>query len=65
MEIIYFLLPIALILAGCFVSFFIWATKSGQYDDLETPAKRMLFDDDHTIQNINNVNYITKGLKDE
>ncbi len=60
MEIIYFLLPIALILAASFVAFFIWATKSGQYDDLETPAKRMLFDD-----NILTKRDVTKGLKDE
>lgn len=60
MEIIYFLLPIALLLAACFIAFFIWATKSGQYDDLETPAKRMLFDD-----NILETRDLTKGLKDE
>lgn len=65
MEIIYFLLPIALVLAACFVTFFIWATKSGQYDDLDTPAKRMLFDDDHRKPNMNNGINLTKGLKDE
>ncbi|EQC47873.1 cbb3-type cytochrome oxidase assembly protein CcoS [Bacteriovorax sp. DB6_IX] len=47
MNIIYFLLPLALVLGGVFVAFFIWATKNGQYDDLDTPAKRMLFDDEN------------------
>ncbi|OIQ20509.1 MAG: cytochrome oxidase maturation protein, cbb3-type [Bacteriovorax sp. MedPE-SWde] len=50
MNIIYFLLPLALLLGGMFVAFFIWATKSGQYDDLETPAQRILFDDDRNIK---------------
>jgi cbb3-type cytochrome oxidase maturation protein len=47
MNIIYFLLPLALILGAVFVAFFVWATKNGQYDDLDTPAKRMLFDDEN------------------
>lgn len=46
MNVIYFMLPLALILGLFFVMLFVWATKNGQYDDLETPAKRMLFDDD-------------------
>ncbi|EQC43771.1 cbb3-type cytochrome oxidase assembly protein CcoS [Bacteriovorax sp. Seq25_V] len=46
MNVIYFMLPLALILGALFVGLFVWATKSGQYDDLDTPAKRMLFDDD-------------------
>ena len=29
-----------------FLSAFIWAVKSGQFDDNETPSIRMLFDDD-------------------
>lgn len=45
MEIIYFLLPIALILGCTFIGMFIWATKGGQYDDLQTPAHRMLLED--------------------
>ena len=50
MNVIYFMLPLALILGALFVALFIWATKSGQYDDLDTPSKRMLFDE----ININN-----------
>lgn len=46
MNIIYFMLPLALVLGALFVGLFIWATNNGQYDDLETPATRMLVDDD-------------------
>lgn len=45
MNVIYFMLPLALILGFLFILLFVWATKSGQYDDLETPSKRMLFDE--------------------
>ena len=62
MEIIYALIPMALALGLLFVILFIWATKTGQYDDLDTPAHRMLLDDEP----INNNNQQpTKGLKDE
>lgn len=45
MEIIPFLIPLALILAAIFIGGFIWMTMTGQYDDLETPGHRMLLDD--------------------
>lgn len=45
MSVIFFLLPIALLLAVGFLCAFIWATRSGEFDDLETPAHRILFDD--------------------
>lgn len=31
--------------AGLFLAAFLWANKEGQYDDLQTPAIRMLFED--------------------
>jgi cbb3-type cytochrome oxidase maturation protein len=45
MEIITILIPIAILLALSFVVAFIWMTMNGQYDDLETPAMRMLIDE--------------------
>lgn len=51
MNVIYFMLPLALVLGALFVGLFIWATKSGQYDDLETPAKRILFEDSNIVIN--------------
>jgi cbb3-type cytochrome oxidase maturation protein len=44
-ETIFVLLPLALLIAAIAVGFFIWAARNGQFDDLETPAVRMLFDD--------------------
>lgn len=46
MEVIYVLLPVALLFAAVAVAVFLWATFSGQYDDLDTPAVRMLYDED-------------------
>lgn len=46
MIVLYFVLPLALILAGLAVWSFIRATQQGQFDDLDTPAMRMLFDED-------------------
>lgn len=45
METIFVLLPMALLVAAIAVGFFVWAAKSGQFDDLDTPPVRMLFDD--------------------
>lgn len=46
METIFVLLPLALLIAAIAVGFFVWAARSGQFDDLETPAVRILFDDE-------------------
>ena len=46
METIFVLLPLALLIAAIAVGFFIWAAKTGQFDDLDTPAHRILFDDE-------------------
>ena len=47
MDIIYLLLPIALIIVIIIVGIFFWAVKSDQFDDLEGPAHRILMDDDN------------------
>lgn len=49
MEILYMLIPLAVVLLGVAVAFFIWTVKSGQYDDLEGPAHRILMDDDDPL----------------
>lgn len=46
MRILYLLIPLTLILVGIAIWAFIWAVKSGQFDDLEGPAHRILMDDD-------------------
>ncbi len=46
MNILYALVPLALLLAGLGVLAFRWAVRDGQFDDVETPAIRMLLDDE-------------------
>ena len=46
MSILYLALPIALVIAAITVVTFLIQVRSGQFDDLETPPRRMLFDDD-------------------
>jgi len=46
MNIIYLLIPIALILVGLIIWLFFWAVKTDQFDDMEGPAHRILMDDD-------------------
>ena len=43
---ILYLIPIALLLGLIGLAAFLWALKSGQYDDLDGAAQRILFDDD-------------------
>ena len=45
MGIIFMLIGISSLVAIVFLIAFLYAVKSGQYDDMETPARRMLLDD--------------------
>jgi cbb3-type cytochrome oxidase maturation protein len=45
MSVIFVLVFIAIVMAGAFLVAFIWAVKSGQYEDTYTPSVRILFDD--------------------
>ncbi len=46
MDVIYGLLPGMLLIGALGVGVFIWSVRSGQYDDLEGDANRILFDDE-------------------
>ena len=46
MDILYLLIPLGIVLLGIAVWAFMWAVRSGQFDDLEGPAHRILMDDD-------------------
>jgi cbb3-type cytochrome oxidase maturation protein len=48
-ETIFVLLPLALLIAAIAVGLFVWAATTGQFDDLETPAVRVLFDDEEPV----------------
>lgn len=52
MNVLYLLVPLALIFTVFAVALFIWAVRSGQYDDLETPAVRILFEDESPVKNV-------------
>lgn len=45
MSILLALIPISLLLFGIAVALFIWAVRSGQYEDLDTPPLDVLEDD--------------------
>jgi len=46
MSVIYILIAVSIVVAVIFFIAFIYAVKSGQYDDSYTPSVRMLFDDE-------------------
>ncbi len=46
MDVLLYLIPVALVLGGLALAAFLWALRSGQYDDMEGAANRILFDDD-------------------
>jgi cbb3-type cytochrome oxidase maturation protein len=49
MDILYLLIPISLIVIGIAVWVLFWAIRSGQFEDLEGPAHRILMDDDEAL----------------
>jgi len=52
MNIFYLLIGVSLFAALIFLGAFIWSVRSGQYDDNETPAIRILFDDDSPVEQV-------------
>jgi cbb3-type cytochrome oxidase maturation protein len=46
MDILYLLIPLSVVLVFMIGAVFWWAVRSGQFDDLEGPAHRILMDDD-------------------
>jgi cbb3-type cytochrome oxidase maturation protein len=48
MTALMYLLPIALFLGGLGLAAFLWSLRSGQYDDMDGAAQRILLDDEDT-----------------
>ena len=46
MSILFLLIPLGMIFLGAAIWAFLWAVRSGQFDDMEGPAHRILMDDD-------------------
>ena len=49
MTILLYLIPVALALGLLGLGAFLWAMKSGQFEDLDGAANRILFDDDKPL----------------
>lgn len=51
MKIMFFLIVLSLLVAVGFLIAFVWATRTGQFDDDYTPSIRMLFDNEKPYKN--------------
>ena len=50
MSVIFIVVPLALVIVLIAVAAYTWSARSGQFDDLDTPAVRMLHDDDGHVK---------------
>ena len=60
MSVIFILIACSLLLAASFLGAFLWASRSGQFEDDYTPSIRMLMDDEVTDHNSNQTRRIHK-----
>ena len=65
MEIVILLVPLAFILVALAIAAFVWALRRGQFDDLDSPQWRILFDDQQTRQPPANRDEPGKGADSE
>lgn len=65
MDILYLLIPLAVVIMIVALAAFMWAVKSGQYEDMEGPAHRILMDDDDPRIPGSQPEIKPDGLKDE
>jgi len=49
MIMLYLILPLALLFAAGAVAAFAWTVRSGQLDDVDTPPRRILFEDERAV----------------
>jgi cbb3-type cytochrome oxidase maturation protein len=49
MSMLFALVPLAIVLLGAAIWAFFWAVRAGQFDDLDTPALRILLEDDEDL----------------
>jgi cbb3-type cytochrome oxidase maturation protein len=48
MRSLIYLMPVAILLGSAGLGAFIWSLRSGQYEDMDGAAQRMLLDDDRS-----------------
>lgn len=65
MSIILVLIPLSIVFAVAFFAAFIWAVRSGQYEDTCTPSMRLLLDDPAVKSSVNISPTIKKPNNDE
>lgn len=46
MSVLYIVIPLAILIASAAIAAFVWAVRGEQFDDLNTPAIRILHDDE-------------------
>jgi len=56
MEIIYVLIPIAMVFVVLAVAAFFWAVKTDQYSDFDREAINILFDEEKVMSKLSNTN---------
>ncbi|MFI5202594.1 MAG: cbb3-type cytochrome oxidase assembly protein CcoS [Candidatus Kapaibacterium sp.] len=59
------LIVASVVVAALFLAAFIWAAKSGQYDDLRTPAVRMLFPERIVTKDLRNISVSDQSDKSD
>jgi len=64
MDILYLLVPLSVVLVFVIGVIFWWFVKSGQFDDMEGPAYRILMDDDGAPKNKPTPSGGGKGMPD-
>ena len=50
MTVMFYLLVASLGVAGCGLALFLWSLRTGQYDDMDGAANRILFDDAEPVR---------------
>ncbi len=55
MSVIFLLIPLSILAASGFLFAFIWAVRSGQYEDTATPSMRVLLDEPAKAAQKNNL----------
>ena len=63
MSVIFVLVVIGILVASCFLAAFIWAVKTGQFDDTYTPSVRILFDDNREETNQKNSTEVSSNAE--
>ncbi|MEO5799200.1 MAG: cbb3-type cytochrome oxidase assembly protein CcoS [Gemmatimonadales bacterium] len=49
MSVLFLVVPLAIVLVAVAVGGFLWSSRNGQFDDLDTPALRVLHDDESVV----------------